>query len=305
MRFLSLISRLFVASPSRKRERRSGDPPQAQPSATSDPEPPPVAPRPRAEGGATASAPPPAPVPAATFWTPPPPAPSPPATLSTPLAALAPAATFWTSPRPVSTFRMRYADRNGEITERVVTLGAVRGERDNESWIAFCHLRNAMRTFRPASALAFYDSDTGARIARKDIVAAPFSLFSDLALDAGAEEPADAPFRTIAQAKAYYETDLGARGWRLETRREPLADQLGLHRPKKRREGYMKYASIYLAFEPAFVDVSHEPRLMTPGRARDKPWRVGRPERSRCFARAVEAREAFEALAYDPEALSW
>ena len=64
---------------------------------------------------------------------------------------------------------MRYRNAAGEITDRVVTLMSTEGDGEDERWLAFCHLRGAVRRFKPANAVAFYDPATGAPIDRDRI----------------------------------------------------------------------------------------------------------------------------------------
>jgi DNA polymerase III epsilon subunit-like protein len=72
--------------------------------------------------------------------------------------------------RTRSTFGMRYRSGSGEITDRVVTLLSKSGTGSEERWVAYCQLRKAVRIFKPASAIAFYEVDTGVLLSRADIV---------------------------------------------------------------------------------------------------------------------------------------
>lgn len=69
-----------------------------------------------------------------------------------------------------STFGMRYESASGQVTNRVVTLSSARGEGEDETWLAFCHLRRGLRSFKAANAIALYDPTTGAPIRRDQIV---------------------------------------------------------------------------------------------------------------------------------------
>lgn len=240
-------------------------------------------------------APPQDPAPATIVETPPAPAVAP---LSTPLAAPE------RKPRrhdPVSTFVLHYVDRKGEITRRVVTLGAIKSRETGEIWIAFCRLRRSVRTFRAEAALRLEDAATGERLGRDAIACCEPAYFSDLILDAGGDEPDGAPFRSIAEARAHFAPALSPLGWTLRTQREPFADRLGLHRMTRRGDRPMKYPTLSLSFEPVFCDYAHGQPHPTPGNKRDKPWRVSGPTRTWLFERASEAAAAFEALARDPE----
>jgi hypothetical protein len=172
---------------------------------------------------------------------------------------------------------IQYCDADGCITERVISVGqliAADSPGEHSMIVAYCHLREDLRSFRVDRIQGFFDPDTLEPLRAVTLVADPAALHMHSTKGDGPPVPFP---QTLSAVLSTYRESLEGAGWIVALENQIGGERLACYRRNKRTGARLKYPSVEFEWQPNFIDdvVDSTGKLTSAiGRPRVRPWGV-------------------------------